>query len=102
MTDRTPYAADDAPSAEDAPSSLFFPSEDPERRAARLAKARELEALIKAGIERFNALSPEQQEAERKAQRESWVRGEMSWPKPRFKYVGGVKVYESHSDYCNG
>lgn len=62
----------------------------------------ELSRLIKESIARFEALPPEQQKAMRDAQRESWVRAELSWPKPRFKYENGVKVYESYSDYCNG
>lgn len=61
----------------------------------------ELKALVKAANNRFNALTLEQQEAHRQAQRESWVRGEMDWPKPRFKMVNGVKVYDSYEDYCN-
>jgi hypothetical protein len=40
-------------------------------------------------------------EAEIKAQRESYVRAEMSWPKAKFKWVDGVKVYDSYEDYCN-
>jgi hypothetical protein len=34
-------------------------------------------------------------------QREGYVRAEMSWPKPKFKWIDGVKVYESYEDYCN-
>lgn len=37
----------------------------------------ELTALLKESVARFNAMSPEDQEAMLKAQRESWVRGEM-------------------------
>lgn len=38
----------------------------------------DLDALIKKAVARFNSLSPEEQEAELRAQRESWVRGEMA------------------------
>ena len=34
------------------------------------------------------------------AQRASWVRAEMLWPKAKFKMVGGIKVYDSYEDYC--
>lgn len=36
-----------------------------------------------------------------KAQRDGYVRAEMSWPKAKFKWVNGVKVYDSFEDYCN-
>lgn len=62
----------------------------------------ELEALLKKSKELVDAMTPEQREAMYKAQRESWVRGEMAMPKPKFKWVNGVKVYDSYEDYCNG
>ena len=37
-----------------------------------------LSALIREAIVSFNAMTPEQQEAHLRAQRESWVRGEMA------------------------
>lgn len=46
-------------------------------------------------------MTPEQQEAMWKAQRDGYVRAEMSWPKAKFKWVNGVKVYDSFEDYCN-
>lgn len=36
-----------------------------------------------------------------KAQCESWARAEASWPKPKFKWINGVKVYDSYEDYLN-
>lgn len=60
----------------------------------------ELRDLVAAANERFNALTPDQQAEHRAAQRESYVRAELSWPKPRFKMVDGVKVYDSYEDYC--
>lgn len=39
--------------------------------------AADIDALVASAIARFNALSPEEQAAEREAQRQSWVRGEM-------------------------
>lgn len=35
------------------------------------------------------------------AQRDSWVQAEMSWPKSKYKWVNGVKVYDSYEDYIN-
>lgn len=49
---------------------------------------------------RVAAMTDEEREAMYAAQRESYVRGEMAWPKPRYRYVDGVKVYDSYSDYC--
>jgi hypothetical protein len=61
----------------------------------------ELEALIKAAKEKLDAISPEEREKLLKAQRESWVRAEKNWPKAKFSFVNGVKVYESYEDYIN-
>lgn len=63
--------------------------------------ADDLKELVRRSIEAFNVLSPEEQKAYRKAQRDSYVRAELSWPKPKFKWVDGVKVYDSYEDYCN-
>ena len=59
------------------------------------------EALAKAKAI-VDAMTPEQREEMFCRQRESYVRGEMSWPKPRFKIIDGVKVYANYEDYCNG
>lgn len=37
-----------------------------------------LDELLRRAVARFRAMTPEQQEAELRAQRESWVRGEMA------------------------
>ena len=50
---------------------------------------------------KVDAMTPEEREAMFKAQRESWIRAEMSWPKAAFKWVNGVKVYISYEDYVN-
>jgi hypothetical protein len=51
------------------------------------------------------AMTPEQRAAILRAQRESWgepwARAEMSWPKPKYEWRNGVKVYASYEDYCN-
>lgn len=61
----------------------------------------ELERLLAESKAKIAAMSPAESEAMFAEQRESYVRGEMSWPKPRFKYVDGVKVYASYEDYLN-
>lgn len=60
-----------------------------------------LKALAEAKA-RVEAMTPAEREAMYASQRESYVRAEMNWPKPKFRYERGVKVYESYSDYCNG
>lgn len=61
----------------------------------------ELLALIQRGKEIYEKMTPEERAAMHKRQAESWARAEMNWPKPKFKYIDGVKVYESYEDYCN-
>lgn len=61
-----------------------------------------LDQLIAEAKAKVAAMSPEELEAMRKAQRESYVRAELSWPRPRFHLVNGVKTYDSYKDYCNG
>jgi hypothetical protein len=60
-----------------------------------------LEQLIKEAQAKFDALTPEQQAEHRRLQKESYVRAEMSWPKPKYHWENGVKVYHSFEDYCN-
>jgi hypothetical protein len=66
-----------------------------------LAATPELMKLLQEAVEAFNKLSPEEQEKVYQAQRESWVRSVMLWPKPKYKWVDGVKVYDSIEDYHN-
>lgn len=61
----------------------------------------ELDRLLERARRYVDAMTPEQKAAMIRAQAESWVRAEMAWPKPRFKYVDGVKVFESYEDYLN-
>lgn len=61
----------------------------------------ELQRLLEESKRLVDAMTPEQREEMYKAQRGSWVKAEMSWPKPKFKWVDGVKVYDSYEDYCN-
>ena len=60
-----------------------------------------LEEHIKQAVAKFNAMTPEQQAAMREAQRQSWVRSILNWPKPKYNLVNGIKVYNSYEDYCN-
>jgi hypothetical protein len=60
----------------------------------------DLDELIEQSKARVAAMTDEEREAMYAAQRESYVRGEMSWPKPRYRFVDGVKVYDSYEDYC--
>lgn len=62
----------------------------------------ELLRLLELSKQWWENASEEEKEAMLKEQRESWVRAEMSWPKPKYHYENGVKVYESYEDYCNG
>lgn len=61
----------------------------------------ELKKLLEQSKKNVDAMTPEQKEAMLKAQGESWARAEASWPKPKYKWVNGVKVYDSYEDYCN-
>lgn len=38
----------------------------------------ELKQLVKEAVDRYNAMTPEEKDKHDKAQRESWVRGEMA------------------------
>lgn len=61
----------------------------------------ELERLLVESRARVKAMTPAERESMMRKQRESWVRGEMGWPKPNFHFQNGVKVYKSYEDYCN-
>lgn len=68
----------------------------------KLAKmSDELEALLKRSKEYMDAMTPEAREAMFRKQAEGWAKSEASWPKPKFKMINGVKVYDSYEDYCN-
>jgi len=61
----------------------------------------DFQRLLTEAQSRVDAMTPEQQAEMWRQQRESYVRAEMSWPKPSFKWINGVKVYDSFEDYCN-
>ena len=61
----------------------------------------ELERLLAEAKKKTEAMSPEELEAMLKTQREGVARAEASWPKAKFRWINGVKVYDSYEDYCN-
>lgn len=61
----------------------------------------ELKTLVDAANKRYEAMTPEQQTDMWRKQRESYARSIALWPKPKFKWINGVKVYDSYEDYCN-
>lgn len=62
----------------------------------------ELLRLIEEAAEVVRNMTTEEREAMYREQAEGYARAEASWPKPKFKWVNGAKVYDSYEDYCNG
>jgi hypothetical protein len=60
-----------------------------------------LQDLIKKSVKAYEALPSEEKEKMHQAQKESWVRGQIGWPKSKYRWENGVKVYASYEDYCN-
>jgi hypothetical protein len=60
-----------------------------------------LQKLLADARAAYERMTPEQRADMDRRQKESWVRAEMNWPKPKFKWVDGAKVYESYEDYLN-
>ena len=54
----------------------------------------DLMELLKRAQEKFDALSPEEQRAHRKAQRKSWVIGEMMLEHPEMTREQAEKLYK--------
>lgn len=61
----------------------------------RTLNATELDALVKEAIKRFDALTPEQQAAHRRAQRKSWVIGNMLLDHPEMTREYAERIYDS-------
>jgi len=59
-----------------------------------------LQKLLDDSVAYVNTLTPEQKEKLHEEQATSFIRAEMDWPEPKFKWVDGVKVYDSYEDYC--
>lgn len=62
----------------------------------------ELTKLLKQSVAKVAAMSPDERDAMVKQQIAGVVAAEMSWPKPKFHWENGAKVYESFEDFCNG
>lgn len=60
-----------------------------------------LQELLNAARAKVERMTPAEREAMYAEQRASYVRAELSWPKPKYEMVNGVKVYASYEDYCN-
>ena len=60
-----------------------------------------IDERLKKSAVNFVALSPEARDALLKQQRASYVKTEIPWPKAKFHWENGVKIYESLEDYCN-
>lgn len=61
----------------------------------------ELIELLAGAKAKTDAMTQEERQEMLKKQGESYVRAEASWPKPNYKYLNGIKVYESYEDYYN-
>jgi len=61
----------------------------------------DFDELVRKSKEFLARLTAEEREEHFRKQRENWARAEASWPNPKFKFVNGVKVYESYEDYVN-
>lgn len=61
---------------------------------------KDLEALIEDSKRKLAAMTPDEIEAMLREQRDGYAKAEASWPKAKFKWVNGVKVYASYDDYC--
>jgi hypothetical protein len=62
----------------------------------------DLKKLLAEAAAKVAAMTNEEREAMYAQQRNGWANAEMSWPKAKFKWKNGAKVYESYEDYCNG
>ncbi len=55
----------------------------------------DLDRLIKEAVAKFDALSPEQQREHRRAQRKSWVLGEMMLEHPEMTREQAEEIYQA-------
>jgi hypothetical protein len=80
----------------------WFRHQDRElRREVSEVDRRNLDRLLRESAEQVRAMSPTERDEMIRLQGESWARAEASWPKARYKWVDGAKVYETYADYCN-
>jgi hypothetical protein len=66
-----------------------------------MSKRPELERLLAKSTAKVRAMSEDERNEMISAQAASWIRSVVEWPKAKFKWVNGCKVYESYEDYCN-
>ncbi len=60
-----------------------------------------LEQMITESKKRVAAMAPAELDTMVRRQIDGVAKAEASWPKPKFEWVDGVKVYASYEDYCN-
>ena len=61
----------------------------------------ELIRLLEEAKAKVVAMTDAEREEMRRLQCESYVRAEMGWPRAKYKWVAGAKVYDSYEDYVN-
>lgn len=61
----------------------------------------DLKKLLAKALANYHAMTPEQKAEHDQAQRDSYVRAEMGWPKSNWHMEGNTKVYHSYEDYLN-
>lgn len=66
----------------------------PPQTEEQRVKSDELRLLVKQSIDRFNAMSPEDQRKEREAQRKSWVIGEFMLSNPDVTREYAEAIYD--------
>ena len=61
----------------------------------------ELEDLLRRARTAVDTMTPAQKAEMLRRQAESVARAEASWPKAKYRWVDGTKVYDSYEDYLN-
>lgn len=67
-----------------------------------MTEKRDLRELLTEAAAKVKTMTPMEYEQMMAAQRASWVKGEMGLSKSNFRYIDGVKVYDSYEDYVKG
>ncbi len=57
--------------------------------------------LYEKAIARMRTMTESEYNDMIRKQRESYARSIAEWPKPKYHWENGVKVYNSYEDYCN-
>lgn len=61
----------------------------------------DLKELLQKSIEMLERMTLEEQEKLLREQAKAWAEAEARFPKPKYRWVNGVKVYDSIEDYFN-